>query len=76
MFQFKSEKPRRGKHAELCQEHNLRVMNSYYRKRWEHLITYKSGRNESQLCVLKIENEELQGDTRRGVLDQAQNVVG
>ena len=33
----------------LCQEHNLRVMNSYYRKRREHLITYKSGSDKSQI---------------------------
>ena len=33
----------------LCQEHKLRVMNSYCRKRWEHLIIYKSGGNESHM---------------------------
>ena len=63
----------------LCQERNLRVMNSYYRKRQEHLITCKSGGNESQIGYVlcrRIKHEELQGDTRRGVFDPAQIVVG
>ena len=34
---------------ELCQEHNQRVMNPNYRKRREHLTTYKSGGNENQI---------------------------
>mgnify|MGYP001795072563 CR=1 FL=1 len=38
----------------LCQERNLRVLNSYYQKRQEHLITYKSGGNES--CVEDTKN--------------------
>ena len=38
----------------LCQEHNLRVMNLYYQKRWENLITYKSGDNESQIARLCV----------------------
>ena len=33
----------------LCQEHNLRLMSSYYRKKQEHLIIYKSWGNESQI---------------------------
>ena len=33
----------------LCQEHNLRVMNKYYRKKQEHLITNKSGGLENQI---------------------------
>ena len=44
----------------LCQEHNLRVMNSYYRNRREHLITYKNGGNKSQIDnVLCRRHEEL-----------------
>ena len=44
----------------LCQEHNLRVLNSYYRKRREHFITYKSEGNESQIdYVLCRRHEEL-----------------
>ena len=43
----------------LCQEHNLRVMNSY-RKRQKHLTTCKSGENESQIAyVLCRRHEEL-----------------
>ena len=33
----------------LCQEHNLRVTNTYFKKKKEHLITYKSGDLESQI---------------------------
>ena len=33
MFRFWNEKPRRGNMLGLCQEHNLRVMNSYYQKK-------------------------------------------
>ena len=44
----------------MCQEQNLRVINSYYPKRWEHLITYKSGDNETQTdYVLCRRHEEL-----------------
>ena len=44
----------------LGQEHNLRVMNSYYQKKREHLITYKSGGNESRRdYVLCRRHEEL-----------------
>ena len=31
----------------LGPEHNLRVMSTYYQKRWENPVTYKSGGNES-----------------------------
>ena len=60
---------------ELWQEQNLRDMNSYYRKRRDHLITYKSGENGRQIDYVLC-NEELQGNTRRGALDPAQIVVG
>ena len=44
----------------LCQEHNLRFINSYYQQRWEHLITYKSEVKESQIdCVFCRRHEEL-----------------
>ena len=63
MFLFWSDKPKREKHART-EEHNLEVMNSYYRKRREHLIAYKNGGSKSQtdnlLCrrhkELKIKN--------------------
>ena len=42
----------------LCQEWNLRVMNSYYRKRQEHLITYKRMGNESQIDYLLCRGHE------------------
>ena len=44
-FSFGVRSQERENMLRLCQEHNLRVMNSYYRKRQEHLITYKSGGN-------------------------------
>ena len=44
----------------LFQKHNLRVMSLYYQRRQEHLITYKSGGNESQIdYVLRIILEKL-----------------
>ena len=43
----------------LCQEHNLRVLNSYYRKRRLHIM-YKSGGNGSQIdYVLCRRQKEL-----------------
>ena len=60
IFQFWSKKPRRESMLGLCQEHNQRVMNSYYRKRQEQFITYKSGGNKSQAdYVLCKRHEEL-----------------
>ena len=50
----------------LCQEHNLRVRTSYYQKRREHPITYKSGGNESQIDYALCRRHKklnLQGDT-------------
>ena len=41
-------------------------MNSYYQKRQEHLITYKSGGNESQIdYVLCKRQEELRMKNRK-----------
>ena len=42
----------------LCQEHNLRVMSSYYQKKQEHLITYKGGDNESQIDYVLCRRQE------------------
>ena len=40
----------------LCREDNLRAMNSCYGKRLEHIITYKSGGNESQIIMCYVED--------------------
>ena len=42
----------------LCQEHNLRVMNTYFKKKREQLITYKSGGNESQVDYVMFQKHE------------------
>ena len=59
-FSFEVRNQQGGNMLGLCQEHKLRVMNSYYQKRQEHLITYKGGGNESQIdYVLCRRHEEL-----------------
>ena len=42
----------------LCQEHNLRVLNSYYRKRREQFITYKRGGNERHIDYVMCRRQE------------------
>ena len=51
-----------------CVEDNLRVMNSYYRKRLELPITYRSGGNESQIeYVLCRRHKELKMKNFKGI---------
>ena len=44
----------------LCQDHNMKVINTYLKKRREHLITYKSGDIEMQIdYIMYREKEEI-----------------
>ena len=76
-FNFGVRNHEREKMPRLCQEHNLRVTNSYYQKKWDHLIIIiQEWRFESQINYVvyntwQTENEELQGDTGRDVRERA-----
>ena len=44
----------------LCQEHNMKVINTYFKKIREHLITYKSDDIETQIdYIMYREKEEI-----------------
>ena len=53
------ERNQEGEMLRLCQEHNMKVMNTYFKKRREHLITYKSGNIEMQIEYIYREKEEI-----------------
>jgi len=45
----------------ICQENNLKIVNTWFRKRAEHLITYRSGHVASQIdYILLRQNEAVQ----------------
>ncbi len=38
----------------ICQENNLKLVNTWFKKKREHLITYKSGDSESQIDYIML----------------------
>ncbi len=55
----------------ICQENDWKIVNTWFKKRREHLITYKSGDLESQIdhvpyveAEWNYEGKELQSNTR------------
>ena len=46
---------------QLCQQNNLKIVNTWYEKKVEHLITYKSGNNSTQIdYILMRKNAGIQ----------------
>jgi len=42
----------------ICQENNLKIVNTWFRKRAEHLITYRSGHVASQIDYILLRQNE------------------
>ena len=43
----------------ICQENNLKIVNTLFKKRREHLITYKSGDLESQIDYIMLRQNRM-----------------
>ena len=52
-----AERNQEGEMLRLCQEHDMKVMNTYFKKRRKHLITYKNGDTETQIDYICAERK-------------------
>ena len=57
LYGFGERNPEGENLLDLCKNHSLRVLNSFYRKAREKLITYKSGDAETQIDLLLMRHK-------------------
>ncbi len=52
----------------ICQENNMKVVNTWFKKKREHLITYKSGDLESQIDYVMLRRNEVVNEKNCNVI--------